>query len=182
MIIPQNSKIEKVVSVDKSRPSIGVANLEVYELDGDRYGRLTATDGRMMVQLRNLRLDEHDVAGPVTVDAIKAAKKSHEIVCNGSLAVKGGPVFSRPEGVKYPDVDQVIDPVEGRSAKFRISINAELLLAIQQGLGSDGVELVFGTDKEPVLVKPLKGTAKGSSAMDYDCSGSIGILMPMFIR
>ena len=179
----KNQKIEGVVSTDETRHVITMAHLEIEGEGEDRRGRLTATDGRMMVQLRGLQVNEHDTPGFVTVGALKSAKKTGELTCNGSLAVTGGPTFPRPVDGQYPNVSQVIDPLFTRSEGVKITLDAELLVAIQRGLGAEGVTLHFAAGKEfelsPILVKGHVRVSDKSRYTGPDPSGSIGVLMPM---
>ena len=145
-------KIEKVICKDVNRLNIQHAHLDVEKK------RLVATDGKRMVVL-GVTPEEHDVSGPVSADAIKAARKakSGEIVCsNSSLAVANGPMFTRETGVQFPDVDRAVPTFnEGSTGTVTIALNAKYLAEIAEALGTTNVTLTFQMDTAkygPILV------------------------------
>lgn len=120
---------------------------EVY-LDTDKK-RLIATNGHIAV-IVPVELSEQDTSGPVSADALKAARRTTksltaisepEIICTDVLTVTNGPTFPRSElSGKFPDVDRIMPKKKGR---IKISFNAQLLvdlaLAIGEGKHKTGV-------------------------------------------
>ena len=133
-----HSKLELAVDNSKGsyRPVLTQAHLDV------ETSRLMATNGHILAVVP-VDVEPGDVSGPVSIDAIKAARKTdkrceqYEIKCNGSLELSDGQSFPREgEFPQYPDVDSVSRQVD-KPADFTINLNAELLYKLAQAIGAD---------------------------------------------
>ena len=167
-------KPELIVSKDKQRVAIATCYLQ---------GKfLLATDGRMLVKIPVER-EEGDTDGPVTIEAIAAARKLGRklglvvIACNDALVTPDGASFPRNAAVSYPQVEQAIP---GKRKEVKLGLNAALLKALADALGDDGktgVVLAYevGADGTP-------GTTPISITLNCAAGGRDGIkavLMPM---
>jgi len=150
MKLPKNILIEKACSGDAARAILNSAYLQKLE-NQIHPARLLATNGRILAVVPVL-IGEHDSAGYVTQDALKAARKAAaklndmEFSCNSALTIKDGQTFSRPELGNYPNCDQVIPKDE---TVYSVSLDPELLLSLAEAIGaSRGVTPEFiGQDK-----------------------------------
>jgi len=150
-------------------------------LDVDK-ARILSADGSALVCIP-VELSAGDLAGPISADALKAARKAPtvdrdlEILARDSL-IAGGITFPRASAdYKYPDVDRLIP----RLTQADIAIDARLLLVIQNALGASGVSLQFAKNPDgtidphaAILVKPIyTGSTIGGNP------NALGALMPM---
>ena len=126
--------IEKCVSKKDVRYYLNDCHLDVENK------RLVATDGHKAVFLP-VTVSESDTSGPVTSEAIIAARKLAkgkgvcEIGCNGSLELSNGASFPRPDhGTSYPEMDRILPQID---TDIRVSLNAQYLLDIAKAI-SDG--------------------------------------------
>ena len=168
MRINKHSKIESVCSDDKSRPSIQNAWLDAEK------GRIIATNGKIMA-IVEITTDEGDVTGPITPDAIKAARKEARrselsIQANGSLVLPSGVSLPRPsvgeefgQVPPFPNCDAVW-PSDANPIVFQVGLDAELLLKLALALSKDGeakVRLKFTSSDEVIQVTGTNRLAKG---------------------
>jgi hypothetical protein len=102
--VPANSKIEKAVSKDQSRPVLTDPALVIDESGNTPAGYLYATDSYKLVMIP-VELEAGDVAGPVPLEAVKAAiKDCHGFVhSNGSASLPDGRSYPRPAGRPVPE-------------------------------------------------------------------------------
>lgn len=170
MKIQKECQIEKVASQDESRYAITEAYLD---MGGDR-PLLVATNG-MAMAIIPVETNEHDKAGPVSSDALKAARKARqEITCNGSLSVTDGPQFPRRQDVQYPNWRQVV-PDEKRESKYQIGINVRELWVLCQAMGCETVRLEFADNTDAVVVVPTTiRNAKPAANLE-----ARGVIMPV---
>ena len=140
--------------------------------------KLIATDGAV-IAIHTIEVDKNDTTGPITIEAIKTARKLkydyHGILMAtpNSLCVTGD-VFARPKGVGVmPKYEQVIPeefttPPQG---KPHLIINADQLLRLAKTLNKKGalqrVCLWFPTKKDAAIY------VKGSSESGF------GLIMPL---
>lgn len=172
MIFEREYKPELCVSADATRP-----HLRYVELDVARQ-RMCATDGHMLAIVPCVP-DEHDVSGPLTADALKAARKASkglppELTANGAQAIPAtGVTFPRPtrdERAPFPPVDQVMPSGDRSSA--RVALNPAYLLKLAQAIGAgECVELRFALDNDGRIahLDPIVAIGK---------HGATGVLMP----
>lgn len=171
MNFPKNAKIEKVASTDISRPSL----VNPY-LDVERKA-LVATNGHAMVMVP-VGIDDGDHAGPVSSEALQAARKAAgksndmaSISVNGAQVIPGGPTFPRPPEVEFPKYTAVIP--EYPDECVRISFNPWLLMQVVEAMGVDkGLPIILtlaSVDKSGTL-DPIKVTR--------DDGGAYGVIMP----
>lgn len=175
MILQAEHEVEKLVSTDKTRSIIASANLE-----GDK---LVVTNGRVLAAIKVER-EAGDADGPVTVEALKSARKSGRklgmvaLKANGALVdTLSGTTFARPDLGSYPNWTALIPATDRK--EFVIRLNADLLAALAAALGADGaVKLRIAVNKDgtakmdPIKVEALVG--KGAKKPE-----NLGLLMPM---
>ena len=164
-----HSKIELAVSKDTSRPQIGHVHLDVDK------SRLLATNGHIAA-IVPVQLDSGDTSGPISIDAIKQARKEdkrsgdYHIRANGGLELSNGAMLPRESDVQqFPDIDRVINP--NGEPVVSVSFNAKLLYELAQALGTTNrgqhqVTLEIRDENNVILV-----TARGCEAH--------GAIMPM---
>lgn len=138
MQIESKYKLEKACSNDKTRL---VLNSPYFDKEN---GKMIACDGRMLAVVPVDDIQDNEKSGHVSIDAIKAARKSpfgkttgkSEIICNGSLKVSTGPEFPREDIGRFPQYEQAL-PDPKREIKFRVALNPELLLDLCYAIGFD---------------------------------------------
>ena len=170
MQFPLNSKLEKVISKDSSRPALAAAYLRI-ESDGSAF--LEATTSYVLATIP-VTIDETDVAGFVPAEALAAARKAKqgELACNGSVTAPRGDSYPRYDG-QFPDSSRLYPEAP---PTFTVGINARFLYDIAQALGSDIVVLRFQGDAaganplKAIIVEPANGTG---------VSGARGLAMPV---
>ena len=162
MIFDKTHQVDAIVSKDTARIALCQAHLDVERK------RLEAVDGHMAVSTP-VEIEPGDVSGPVSVDALKAARKAAgkgataSIHCNGSLAVPSGPTFPRPDlqGIKFPSLPAVVPTIKpGDPGTFTINFNVEYLHRLAKAIGTDGaisltVELDKDDDGNPIIKENL---------------------------
>jgi hypothetical protein len=162
MIFDKTHQVDAIVSKDITRIHLTQAHLDIERK------RLEATNGHMAVSTP-VEIEPGDVSGPVSVDALQAARKAAgraptaSIHCNGSLAIPSGPTFPRPDlqGMKFPPLPAVIPAVKpGDPGTFTINFNVEYLHRLAKAIGTDGaisltVELEKDGDGNPILKENL---------------------------
>ena len=130
-----------------------------------------------------VELSEGDTSGPVTTDALKAARKTFavfnpdlngeaEIVCNGGLEVRCGQTFPRPDldSSKYPDIERIVPDKEGRIC---VGVKAQYLADVAKAIANSkygGVKLWIDPEKSETVAILLEGE-----------NGAYGVVMPMRI-
>ena len=134
---------------------------------------LWATNGSIVARLA-VAMSDGDTSGPVTIESLSAAesiqkstRQSAEITANGSLDIKDGPSFPRPDCGKFPDVSHVLKQAEAKP-EYEITINAKLLHDLAASISSNGKDLVV-TLSFTGNQSPIKVTNK---------TKHLGILMP----
>ena len=142
--------------------------------------RLVATNGHCLAVVP-VELSEGDTSGPVSADALKAARKTlavfnpdlngeAELVCNDQLEVTDGPTFPRPSfnGNKYPDIDAVVPDKKGRiCVGVRVQYLADVAKAIADSKHG-GVKLWIDPENSETVSILLEGE-----------NGAYGVVMPM---
>lgn len=206
MIIHKDVKIELAASSDQTRAAICEPYFSIDAETGK--ASLVATDGRMMAIIPVEHSAEHDVAGYVPADALKASRKLankknplSQIKLNGTAALDNGAQYPRHgnTGAKvpynYPNWKQVV-PAADRPVAFKVRLNAEMLYRLAQSIGCEAVELTFAPHLEkpakhgtglapvaqPILVTPITWNPKGginSDAQTPPAPLAKGILMPI---
>lgn len=132
------SKIELCCSTETYRP-----HLQYVHLDADRR-MLEVTDGHVAVRVP-VELDEGDTSGPISVEAIKdARKRKANLRANGTLGTDGGPSWPRPEAEPLADKLQPLFAAANRDLPD-IAIDAELILAAAKAIctGKRGLVVQF---------------------------------------
>ena len=160
-------KPELCASKDETRPNMCHVELDVKEK------RMVATNGHCMVVVP-VTVEEHDTSGPISKDALVAARKLAKntngdacIKANGSLAVHGA-TFDRPEARQFPPVDQVIPP----DRKATISFSAKYLKEIADALGSKDGVVTLAIDGDCDAITVWSGISKGAKGDPF------AVLMP----
>jgi len=140
--------------------------------------------------------EEHDKTGPVSSEAIKAARKilgnkgeTVEFSANGEIKLPGGTIFPRVVGGHFPPIDAVIPTYkQGSDGTLTIGLDAKYLLELAKALGADKsrptVHLTIQLptrDKAGVcsneVLDPYVVTV-GPSKLD----GAFGVLMPCRVK
>lgn len=198
MKIPRVCRIEGVVGEDFAR--LGIANAE---LEVDRR-RLVATNGKV-IALVEVHVDDGDVSGPVSLEALKAARANirprsayPHILCGATILKTHGPPQSgmpldlpRPTTV-FPPYNAVVPECNpGDPGTITVGLDAQLLLDLARALGAEdrhsGRPAVFLTFPIPervrtsVELKPTKARYR-----DVECGikvtteviGRVGAIMP----
>lgn len=173
MKFDKKCKPEECVSKDVTRIALNQLYL--------RNGKLYAADG-CVAAIIPVVLEDTDVEGYVSVDAIKHARKADKKVsrktaslsleCNGEIKLSDGVTFPResPNNLTYPDVDKVVP--DGTKHRFVIALNPEFLLRAAEAIGSeDGVEIHICDGLSPIILRPFD---KASEAL--------AVLMPMTLK
>lgn len=155
MKFPKKCMVEKVLCADEYRVALSYAHLDV------KNKVLVATNGHAMAIIP-VDLDATDTEGPVSEEAIKAARKAAvdgaaEVVCNGHQVVPQGPTFERPEACSFPDYEQVVP----KDVRKSVGVNAKLLWDACQAIGAFGskdngdaaVTISFGGPLDPIRVE-----------------------------
>lgn len=163
--------VEKCISSDITRLHLASAHLDVEKK------RLVATDGHCMA-IVPIETDDHDVTGPVSADALKAARKAAKtnngdavIVANGAQVVPNGPTYARPDlmGCKFPPYEQVIPEYRtGADGTYTITFNVDLLAKVADAIG---------TAKNGIITITCKG-ALDPIVVQTSATEAIGVLMP----
>lgn len=146
-------KPELCASKDLTRENLLFVELDVKEQ------ALLATDGHRLIKVPCIP-EDGDVTGPVTADALKAARKAAKVrrsafadlKANGALTLPDGTSLPRPGSRQFPPWQEAIPRTEGRR---QIAFNAKYLKEIADALGSDDgiVVLSIGEDaRDPLLV------------------------------
>ncbi len=184
MKISANCEIERIVCTDVTRPHLTSVYLDTAKR------RVCATNGHMLAIVPTREINAHDTDGPVTPDAIKAARKRDllkvtadvDIVANGSLVLANGTSMPRPEPVKFPPVDQVIPSYRADdkgdheapptvTVSFNVNYLLDLARAIGAHKGSATVTLTFPMpNAERGMLDPI--------VVEGGDEGAIGVLMP----
>jgi len=168
-----NTKIESVVSDDKSREVI----THVY-LDAEGK-RLVACNG-FVLAVNPVEVEDRDTSGLISVDAIKLARKTApkrvepHVLANGDLRVPlASATLDRPEG-KYPDFNQVIPVVNTENTSPTLVIDAKLLYELSKALCEDGNRVALWVN--PVTTGPIYVKPTGQFMKE---SGNYGVIMPV---
>ena len=170
MKIDKTYKLEKCVSTDATRQVLHHIRIE---RDGDK-ARAIVTDGQCLVSVP-VTMDEEDTDGLLSVESLKAARKEKPkdspayITVNGSEKTLDGTERRRPEGT-YPNWKGIIPRGQEIEAVTTISLDAKLLLAMQEAMGVDYVKLTFNGDLSPITVNG------GDNGQPF------GVLMPFRIN
>jgi len=164
-------KPELCASKDYTRPHLAHVELDI------AHKRMVATDGHALVVVP-VTVEEHDASGPISKDALVAARKAVKntngdawIKANGALAVYGA-TLDRPEARTFPPVDQVIP----KDRKATISLNAKLLKDIADALGAKDGVITIGLDGDDDPIMVWGGSSKGREGEPF------AVLMPCRLK
>jgi hypothetical protein len=155
MKISKTAKIELIICKDETRPHLTSAYLDT------ETSSLVATDGGRLVQVP-VELEDGDVSGLITPDALKEARKqagnsASSIAANGALRFANGGQMPRPqEDVvgKFPPYKGIIASDAGDT---KVALNAAWLWDICQALG--------GTRKDAHVVLTFPKAAEGEAML-----------------
>ena len=173
MKLPKNCLIERVTLTDETRPILAHPYLDVERKT------LVATDGRALVALP-VEIDPGDTSGPITIDALAAARKVGRkgelatILAGTGQKLTNQATYPRANDINYPNWTQVMPRNPG---KIRIVFNAHLLFDITKAMGCTDVILEFDDATSPIKVTP--GNSKSCWPISPSCSGAVGVLMPI---
>jgi DNA polymerase III sliding clamp (beta) subunit (PCNA family) len=172
MLLPK-SKIELVAAKNDCRFYL---NDPYFDAEGKR---LIATNGHVLAIIPVEETDG-DVSGPVSRDAIAAARKATKEIPAVSLTeeheeVLLGPQFKRTQLTQqFPDVDRVIPDVQEEP---HICFNPEYLLNLWKALQPDTrnkklVKLTFQTKPDGTI------DPNGSFKVTVEGEDGVGVIMP----
>lgn len=153
MRLDKTIKPEVFASQDATRPHLTHVHFNA------TLGELAATDGHRMIvaPVGNTELDD---SGPVTIDAIKAARKlagrardtTPEIHANGSLSLADGSAFARPPehaDTKFPPYQRVM-AVSG-TPRASVGVSAKYLASVFAAVGDKYVTMHIRGDLDPIV-------------------------------
>ena len=178
MKIP-NTKFDKCADPKGSRPYLREPWLDVDK------ERLVATNGHVMVVIP-VEVDSDDTTGHVPMDAVKAARKvtkdDPHLLMETEHANAYGGRYPRGDLGKYPNVDQIIEPLPKGEGEADIILDAKMLYDLAQALMTckttepARVRLYFKKDDEgtvdktaAIRVVPLSPNA---------AADAFGVIMP----
>jgi hypothetical protein len=205
MLIPENCKLEKLASKDKTRPAMHHFYLRITGEGDARQGFLEGTDSYKLARIP-VTVDTEDTEGFVSRDAIGLARKlkCDRIVCNGSLELRSGDrteaTLVRESYGQFPDTDKLLElePAKIDGCRFVIGLSPQLLHELADSMGADGVSLEFtanaggqysGTSLpagapsplRPITVRPLTHSQQnyGRRRARVTHPNAVGLLMPI---
>jgi hypothetical protein len=166
--VPRHFRPEKAIDKDVGRPELLQANLVTEE------EILEATDRHIVVRVP-VEIEEGDLPGAVTADALAASRKGSEsISCYEDALVTDNASFKRPRPDQpFPDLRSLIPGDE--QIVWSFGLNAKLLLRLAQAMGTEEIVLEFTAvgsiaDKLcPIRVSPLGKRSQGA----------VGLMMPV---
>ncbi len=174
MQLDKSLKIEGIVSSDVSRPHISAMHLDAAKRV------LVATNGHMLASVP-VTVDTDDHAGPVTVEALKAARKSAGkgdpiLLVNGAQQIPGGASFPRPSGFTFPPYEAILPKYKrGDDGTLTIGLNASYLRALADAIGAK--------DGNIAITINLKDPAHDPFVVTCDADPrAIGVLMPVRLK
>lgn len=180
MKLHKSCKIESITSHDETRYAICESYLSIK----DGAATLVATNGKAMAMLPVL-LDEGDVSGYVSENALKLARKQDKrsdfatVYLNGVAKLSDGSTMPREGTAKdatFPKWEQVFPKDESLHTQT-IALDAKLLWELAQAMGTQGVVLRVKDGVSAILVSP---TATSHHKWNKPaCDGAKGILMPV---
>lgn len=180
MKIP-NTKFEKCAAEARNDPR---TYLSQPWLDVDKK-RLLTTDGHVMAVIP-VEVDNDDTTGHVPMDAVKAARKVYrkdsELLLEKEHANVYGTRFPRGDLGKYPNVDQIIEPLNNGKGDPDVVLDARLLYNLAQALieckstEQARVKLYFKRNEKGEVDKTcaLRVEGLGPNAL----AGAFGVIMP----
>jgi len=186
MKLHKDIKIESVCSKDKARYAISEPYLDI--TDGN--GTLVSTNGKALAVVP-VDINEHDVAGYVCADGLKAARKAAskrgdaELTANGDIRLANGLAMPRTGNAgecNYPNWKAVIPDFTGKQT-VSIAIDAAMLMDLAKAIGTQGVKLTFAVDDTgkpagtAIKVTPTSAGVFGS--VKPACDNAHGIIMPI---
>ena len=142
--------------------------------------RLIATNGHIAAIIP-VEVSEADTSGPISAEALKAARKAAKgsplggiaptIACTEkTLEVGQGPTYPRPDlQNKYPDIDKVIPKTKGY---IKVGLDAKLLYDLALAIGEGKYKTHVCLHIDPKNSK--KGTIYVSNNSDR-----YGVIMPV---
>lgn len=166
--MPRQFRPEKAINKEIGRPELLAANLVVEE------EILEATDRHIVVRVP-VEIEEGDISGPVTADALIASRKSDErIGCEEDSLVTDSASFKRPHTPQaYPNLSGLIPDDE--EIAWSVGINAAKLLHLAQAMGAEEVILEFvGVGEIEDKLKPIRVSPLGKKSQ-----GAQGLIMPV---
>jgi len=178
MKLPRNCLIESVFSTSPTRLPLTAAHLNKEK------GLLIATNGIALISMP-VQTGEHDASGYVTKEALKAARKSTprgathaEMTANGQFIMPDGSTLPRPTSDhlrEFPNTDFITDSAREGDVRFKLRLNAAMLLQLADAMGSEAVEIEIRGDSSPLVVLPFSSRGLSNDAPE----GTFGILCPI---
>jgi DNA polymerase III sliding clamp (beta) subunit (PCNA family) len=179
MKIHKDCLVEKIASRDCTRLSIAESYLDIE----DGVGQVITTNGHALACIP-VELEEGDVAGHISAEGLKQARKVDKRATHASLHLNGNlkldngvemPRSTLKGGHEFPNWRQVLPSNDGYTVSF--ALNAKLLYELAQSMGAEGVVLSFKADRAPILVRPTSLANNGHPA----CPEAKGVIMPLRI-
>lgn len=182
MKIHKACKVEAIASDDARRYAICEAHLTVK----DGAGTLVSTNGAAMAIIPVL-LDEGDVSGYVSENALKLARKQDKqsdfatVYLNSVAKLSDGSTMPREGTAKdatFPKWEQGVPKDESLHVQT-IAFDAKLLWELAQAMGTQGVILRVKDGVSAILVSPTATSHQGWGKPA--CDSAKGVLMPIRI-
>lgn len=168
MRILKHFRPEKAIDKDVGRPELLNAHLDVER------GVIEATDRHIVVRIP-VEVEEGDVSGPVTADALTSSRRGTErVICEVDALVTDVASYRRPRPLSpFPDLTALIP--EDEQVVWSVGVNAALLFRLATAMGADEVVLEFtGVGDVEDKLRPVRVTPLGKKSQ-----GALGLLMPV---
>jgi hypothetical protein len=154
---------ERAIDKDIARPELTHVHLD------SANSVVWATDRRVVVRVP-VEVEDGDVSGPVTLDALAASRKGGEqISCHVDELVTDLASYRRPHVAGFPDLNEILPSDE--QITWSVGVNVSLLYRLAQAMGAEEVILEFTgvgevADKQkPIRVTPLGKKSKGAQGL-----------------
>jgi DNA polymerase III sliding clamp (beta) subunit (PCNA family) len=144
----------------------------VQELNGAMVA--CATDGHALA-IVPVEMEDGDVPGYVTAEALKKARKAGSVKCNGAYEFPDGstmPRRSELNDASFPDVSRVI-PREEDLSSVELTFNADLLHRLARAITENGKH------GRVITLRFRKENASTMSMRVDGDNGAFGVIMPV---
>jgi DNA polymerase III sliding clamp (beta) subunit (PCNA family) len=152
MKFDKSIKVETFASKDETRPHLCHTHLDTEACV------MVATDGHRMIVTPVADIEPDDRTGPITEEALKAARKiagryvDAAVFANGALTLSNGTSFPRPKEDGFPPYKQVM-PRAGVEGRRTVGVNAKYLASVFTALGDCNVTMTIGGELDPIVFR-----------------------------
>lgn len=169
-----NTEIEMAIASRDIRDYLNHAHLDVEKK------LLIASDGNILAVVP-VEVDEEDTTGPVTVDAIKAARKAAgkkadaTIIANGEQRIPAaGLTMDRPDVGGYPNVDRILSA--NRPLGPSICLNPALLWDVARAV------MPANAKHQAIRIFLPETSQQAMRVESFGDTGATGVIMPVLDR